>query len=116
VIPNLEKIHSDTNKSEFLIADKGYVSGVLKEEIMRKYKIELITPEKRTRYGTKKNNSEFNKRKLKIRYIIERTFGIAKQYARIFRRRERKIISFGSFVYMAFSNIIARKISQFIVE
>lgn len=116
VIPNLEKLKIDPNSSENLIADKGYISATLKEEINNKYKIRLITPEKNYKNNSKKHTSEYDKEKLKKRYIIENTFSWIKHYTRLYRRKDKKIAIYSSFMYFGISNLIAKKMEQYIIK
>ena len=55
-----------------------------------------------------------NHYKLKNRYIVEHTFSWFKHYARLFRRKDKKIKMYESFIYMAASNLIANKITNLV--
>jgi putative transposase len=114
VISNIKKLNIDTETTKYLIADKGYVSSELEKKLANSYKLTLITPKKKNNKGEK--TSEFNKSKLKKRFIVEHTFSWMKHYTRLFRRKDKKISIYKSFVFMGACNIIAKKISEYIIE
>jgi len=116
VVPNLEKIKIDTESAENLIADKGYISKTLKQYISEKYKMRIITPEKNPKKGVKKKSSENDKIKLRKRYIVEHTFSWIKNYTRLFRRKDKKISMYVSFMFFGICNITANKMEKYIIK
>ena len=80
-------------------------------------KIKLITPPRKYK-NRKKGLTRFCKEKLKGRFIVEHSFSWAmkwKHYGRLFRRKDKTIKMFKSFIIMGACNIIAKKISEFII-
>ena len=76
--------------------DLGYLTS-------KKYKINnndvtLITPKRKNQQAT---NTNIEKIKLKSRYKIENCFGLIKQYERIILRKDKKMNTFMSFIYIA---------------
>jgi transposase len=92
-----EKIH--------LLADKGYVSANLKETLIEK-KYNFV-------YPTKKNmkpNPEFDKILYKKRIFVEHSFQKFKLFKRVAIRVDSFLEHFSSFVFLACSMMIHRKI------
>jgi hypothetical protein len=58
----------------------------------------LITPKRKNQTI---QNTEIESIKLKLRYKIENCFSLIKQYERIILRKEKKIKTFMSFMYIA---------------
>ena len=87
-------------------------------DLIRKHKLELITPRRRKRgqKGKIRGRKPKNEYKLKKRFIVEHTFSWFKHYGRLFRRKDKKLLPFESFVFMAASNIIANKITNLIIN
>jgi hypothetical protein len=79
-----------------LTGDLGYLTT--KQHKINKKDILLITPKRKNQ---KSENIESVKIKLKSRYKIENCFSSIKQYERIILRKERKIRTFMSFIYIA---------------
>jgi hypothetical protein len=52
------KFDIDYYDAEYLIADKGYVSFELKDTLSKKYYLELITPNKKTKEKRRRNGEE----------------------------------------------------------
>jgi len=113
VIPNIKKLQIDTDTTQYLIADKGYVSTELEKKLADSYKLKLVTPRKKNKKGEK--TSEFNKSKLKNRFIVERTFSWIKHYTRLYRRKDKKISIYESFIFMGACNIVAKNISNIVI-
>jgi hypothetical protein len=94
----IENITCINNKSKnyYLIGDKAYKS---KEKFNLQNKpIKIITPDKK---NTLKKNTKFENKKLKKRIIIEHCNLNLKRYERIMLRKEKKIKTFLSWVYIA---------------
>lgn len=94
----LENIKCINNKSKnyYLIGDKAYKN---KEKISFNDKpIKIITPDKKNAI---KKNTKFENKKLKKRIIIEHCNLNLKRYDRIILRKEQKIKTFMSWVYIA---------------
>ena len=79
-----------------LLGDLWYISS--KKYTINKKNILLITP-KRKNQQTK--NTDVEKKKLKSRYKIENCFGSIKQHERIMMRKDKKMNTFMSFIYIA---------------
>jgi transposase len=93
------------NKTYALLADKGYVSAKLKNVLQRKH-YNLI-------YPTKKNMKpelSFNKTLYKKRIYIEHSFQKLKLFKRIQLRYDSSILKFASFIFLAASQLIFRKL------
>ena len=58
----------------------------------------MITPKRKNQ---KKKNTKIERIKLCSRYKIENCFGLLKQYERIILRKDRKMKTFMSFIYIA---------------
>ena len=83
-------------KSITLTGDLGYLSSKIYK--LNNENIQLITPKRKNQ---KKKNTENERIKLCSRYKIENCFGLLKQYERIMIRKEKKMKTFMSFIYMA---------------
>lgn len=106
----LENIKVDLDNTANLVADKGYISDKKSKEIYKKYAIKLITPFRKNKKNKKDTpHSETNKQ-LKMRYIVEHSFGWLKSYKRIRNRYDHKINIFESFIIFASINLTSRKI------
>ena len=93
-----------------LTGDLGYLTS--KQHILNNKNILLITPKRKNQTI---QNTEIESIKLKLRYKIENCFGLIKQYERIILRKEKKIKTFMSFMYIACTienNKILKKISN----
>jgi len=86
-----------TNEKEItLTGDLGYLSSKLYK--LNNENVLLITPKRKNQ---KNKNTENERIKLCSRYKIENCFGLLKQYERIILRKDRKINTFMSFIYIA---------------
>lgn len=112
--PTLESSVIKISTTKFLIGDKGYSSKNLKDILANKYKLELITPRKRKRgrKGKTRGRKPKHHYKLKNRFIVEHTFSWFKNYGRLFRRKDRNINIFKSFVFLGAANITAKKVDH----
>ena len=93
-----------------LTGDLGYLSS--KTYKLNNENIQLITPKRKNQ---KNKNTENESKKLCSRYKIENCFGLLKQYERIMIRKDKKMKTFMSFIYMACAienNKILNKINQ----
>lgn len=118
ILKNLENIKNLTNMTNSpyinLLGDKAYK---LKEKIgkqninNKKIKINMITPDK---INTKIKQSNYKKSLLKNRIKIENTICILKKTERFYKRREKKILNFMSFVYISslLNNISIERINN----
>ena len=79
-----------------LTGDLGYLTS--KKYKLNNKNISLITPKRKNQ---KIKNSKTEKVKLCSRYKIENCFGLIKQYERIIIRKDKKINTFMSFIYIA---------------
>jgi len=90
-----------------LIADKGYISKHLKEQLKNTKKIHFIYPFKKTQKNT---NTKLEKQLLKQRYIVENTFSWLHNYRRIRIRYEKHSSTYLQFYYFAMADLIAKKL------
>ena len=79
-----------------LTGDLGYLSSKIYK--LNNENIQLITPKRKNQ---KMKNTENERIKLGSRYKIENCFGLLKQYERIMIRKDKKIKTFMSFIYIA---------------
>jgi transposase len=101
IIPVVEKIQ--TNKKIILAGDKGYiVNDVTKKHLMDSKKVKLITP---YRKNQKKTNTSKEKKILKTRNYVEIAINKIKAYSRIHVRRDKNIVNYMGFVYLALVHI-----------
>ena len=108
----IENINVPIDTTEYIIGDKGYISSNLNDIIANKYKAKLIVPRKK-KYkieGKIRGRKPKYEHKLKNRFVVERTYSWFKHYTILFRRKDKKISTFTSFIFMGASNIIANKI------
>ncbi len=93
----LKNIIIDTgNKKINIIGDKGYVNSSI--FLYDNKIVNTIVP---NRKNMKKRSSQYNKTKLKKRYLIENVFAELKKFNRIKNRKEKNIENFMSFIYIA---------------
>jgi len=86
-------------KKMTITGDKGYILNQNdKNEILEKYKIDLIHPYKSNQ---KKQNTSYEKDKLKKRYKVENLFSRIKCFNRVHVRRDKTINAFMGFVFLA---------------
>lgn len=103
LINKISKIIKLKNKK--ILVDKGYISKTLKEQLKKKYKVDFIYP---NRINQPKNSpTEINL--LKKRVKVEHSYATLKQFKRIDKLNERKIINYRSLVYLSFILIISTK-------
>ena len=94
----LKNINCINNKSKnyYLIGDKAYKNK--EKNNLQNKPIRIITPDKK---NTIKKNTKFENKKLKKRIIIEHCNLNLKRYERIMLRKEKKIKTFLSWVYIS---------------
>ena len=93
---SLDAINSKYNFNEVtLLGDKGYIN---KNEnyYINKQKINLITYKRKN----KKKNEDIKENKLKKRIYVENAIGLIKKNERILTRKDHKISTYMSFVYL----------------
>ena len=97
ILPSIKKINTD--KPYNLIGDAGFV-----------YNKSLLPPNVNLIYVTRSNqhikNTPDDKLKLKNRYKIENLFAKIKRFNRVHVRRDKLIVSYLGFVYLAFMKTI----------
>ena len=92
-------VHIPKNYKIEIVGDKGYIVNELeKEKLLNNNNITLITPYRRNQ--TKKNTPEEIK-KLRQRGAVERMFARLKNYNRVHVRRDRNLVNYMGFVYLA---------------
>ena len=96
-INDINKKYGDVNYN--LLGDAGFI--INKDNVPSH--VNLITVKRKNQ---KEQNTEENKSKLKNRYKIENLFAKIKAFNRIHIRRDKLIVSFMGFVYMAVMKII----------
>lgn len=77
-----------------VLADKGYDSDVIVEEIKNSGAVAIIPPRK-----NRVDQREYDKEMYKERYKIECLFGFLKHYRRIFSRFEKLASRFQAFLH-----------------
>jgi len=92
--------NTNIKKRVYLIGDKGYISTKFNRQVLlKKYKVKLITPRKKNQKNIR--ISKLMKSKLKIRNRVENCIQSIKSFNRISIRKDRKLINYMNFVYMA---------------
>ena len=92
--------NTNIKKRVNLIGDKGYISTKFNRQVLlKKYKVKLITPRKKNQKNIR--ISKLMKSKLKIRNRVENCIQSIKSFNRISIRKDRKLINYMNFVYMA---------------
>ena len=99
IIPAIELINTD--KKYNLIGDSGYI--INQDKIKKYLNVKLITYKRKNQ---KIQNNEDDKLKLSKRYKIENFFAKIKIFNRIHVRRDKKIVTYLGFVYLACIAII----------
>ena len=117
MIPAIENIGINIENTNFLIADKGYCSKTLTQQLADIYSIQLITPrkKKKNQVGKTRGRKPKHHNKLNKRYIVEHSFSWFKNYFRLCHRKDRKIANFLAFVYLGASNLTTTKISKYVL-
>jgi hypothetical protein len=101
IIPAVMKIK--TNKNIFLAGDKGYiVSEETKKMLKKEHNINIVTP---YRKNMKKKNTAKEKKILKTRHLVENSICKIKAFSRIHVRRDKKLINYMGFMYLALIKI-----------
>ena len=80
-----------------ICGDKGYINNELKNKLVDK-NINLITPYRKNQLN---KNTTYEKNILKNRYHVEHMNNIFKKHSRIAERKDHKINTFMSFIYIA---------------
>jgi transposase len=93
-------------KKLIVCGDKGYINNDLKNKLLER-KINLITP---YRKNQKNKNTKNEKDVLKNRYNVEHMNNILKKHSRISERKDHKISTFLSYVYIALIKLIHKYI------
>jgi len=107
-IPN--KIKQDIKQNFIkvnLIADKGYMRKQTKKDKLEKKGIHLLTPYRRNQ---KKELTDEQKDKYKLRIRVEASIAHLKQYNRIYVRRDKRADTYMGFVYIGLLTRIYNKI------
>ncbi len=94
---------------ENLIGDTGFDSDDLDEELKEKYEINLISPHKKNR-TKKKTQDGRSLRRMKRRFIVERTFSWLKWSRRIAQRWDYYVSNFLGFVELAAIQLYLKRI------
>lgn len=98
IIPVMNDVKELNGKKVNIIGDKGYI---VNDEFKKKLagdNINIITP---YRKNQDKTNTSEEKDKLKKRCKVEHLFAKIKRYNRVHVRKDRKMINYLGFVYMA---------------
>lgn len=92
-----------------LIADKGYIKcKTFKQMLFKTHKLKLITGKKKNQKNMRV--SRLMKDKLRIRNKVENTIQIIKSFDRINFRKDKLIVNYMSFVYLAIGIKVNNKI------
>ena len=94
-------------KTFTLLADKGYVSNKLKDALLQRH-YNLIFPPK----SNMKPDLSFDKVLYKKRIYVEHSFQKLKLFKRIQLRSDSSILNFTSFILLAASELIFRKLNN----
>jgi transposase len=89
-----------------LIGDKAYDSDPLDEHLLRKYGIEMISPNRAKRVRRTQDGRPL--RRYRRRWKVERLFAWLTQFRRITVRYEAKIENFLGFLHLACIKILLR--------
>jgi len=89
-----------------MIGDKAYDSDPLDERMLRKYGIEMISPNRASR--TRITQDGRSLRRYKRRWKVERLFAWLSQFRRIVVRYESKIENYLGFLHLACIKILLR--------
>jgi transposase len=89
-----------------LIGDKAYDSDPLDERLLRKYGIEMISPNREGRKRITQDGRPL--RRYKRRWKVERLFAWLTQFRRIVIRYESKIENYLGFLHLACIKILLR--------
>ncbi len=93
---------------ERLIADKGYDSNAVREQLVERGMEPIIPARKNNRKATHQDGRKL--RRYRRRWIIERTNAWLQNFRRIVVRYERKASNFGALVHLACALIIMRRV------
>jgi len=100
---NTKKYMNNNKFKQTLLADKGYTSKQLKDDLSKEgYKI-IVPPKKNSKNIFQIEDKIIYKKRMKIEQIFSRL----KQYRRIDTRYERKTINYISFVYASLIKIVS---------
>ena len=83
--------------TKIIVGDKAYISKALEKKFKNK-EIKLVTPIKKNQ---KKKLTTYEKKLLKERFVVERTFGNLKKFRRINNRYEYKLKYFIGFIELS---------------
>jgi transposase len=89
-----------------MIGDKAYDSDPLDERLLRKYGIEMISPNREGRKRLTQDGRPL--RRYKRRWKVERLFAWLTQFRRIVVRYESKIENYLGFLHLACTKILLR--------
>ena len=89
-----------------MIGDKAYDSDPLDERLLRKYGIEMISPNREGRTRLTQDGRPL--RRYKRRWKVERLFAWLTQFRRIVVRYESKIENYLGFLHLACTKILLR--------
>jgi transposase len=104
VTKHVSDINNISSEKFILLADKGYVSNKLKLQLVDR-KCTFIFPPKRNM-----KQVHMDKVLYKKRIYVEHTFATLKQFKRVIIRTDSFIKTYKSFVYLALSLMIHRKL------
>ena len=81
---------------QYVLADAGYDSNAIREQICENHGIACIRPN-----PTRRFEPPYDKQRYKNRNVIERFFGLIKHFRRVATRYEKKAENFLGFVWLA---------------
>jgi transposase len=100
---NTKKYMNNNKFKQILLADKGYTSKQLKEDLNKEGYIIIVPPKKNSKNIFEIKDKIIYKKRMKIEQIFSRL----KQSRRIDTRYERKTINYISFVYASLIKIVS---------
>lgn len=107
VQPNLNNMFIKIKRNNItkLCGDKGYISRK-RYKLNNKKRIKIIAPKKRNQLIP---NTRMQLNILKSRKSIERSFSFIKKYSRVFVRRDKNVINYISFLFLAMIDYFYKK-------
>lgn len=109
--PKSLKYKNNNRYKQYFLADAGYDSRAIREELTsRGYKVFIPKNKRGTKIASKVSTKE-EKRIYKKRMIVENMFSRIKQYRRLNNIYEKNVGSYKSYLYFTLSKIITTKMT-----
>lgn len=112
LVPTLEtvRINGERRNPEELIADRGYDSNKVRQDLVAEGIEPIIPARENNRRATHQDGRKL--RKYRRRWIIERTNAWLQNFRRVAMRHERSADIYTALVHMACALIVLRRISK----